>query len=90
MIGAGTGAAPSRGSIQERAPRSVHGEVTGTGLLFFGCDHPGVDFPSPLGAGRMGTGWHREVYPAFCRKPDGEVMFSSTVVARMRACPCLA
>ena len=25
----------------------------------------------------MGMGWHREVYPAFCRKPDGEVMFSS-------------
>jgi sulfite reductase alpha subunit-like flavoprotein len=44
MIGAGTGAAPSRGFIQERA-RSAHGEVTGTGLLFFGCDHRGVDFP---------------------------------------------
>jgi sulfite reductase alpha subunit-like flavoprotein len=46
MIGAGTGAAPSHGFIQERAPRSAHGEATGTGLLFFPCDHPGVDFPN--------------------------------------------
>ncbi|GAB4048663.1 bifunctional cytochrome P450/NADPH--P450 reductase [Catellatospora paridis] len=75
MVGAGTGVAPFRGFLQERAYRSAHGEETGTGLLFFGCDHPDVDF---LYHEEM-DGWARdgivEVFPAFYRKPDGDVTF---------------
>ncbi len=72
MIGAGTGVAPFRGFIQERALRSAHGEDTGTGLLFFGCDNRDVDF---LYREEL-DGWEKdgivEVYPAFYRQPDGE------------------
>jgi cytochrome P450/NADPH-cytochrome P450 reductase len=66
LIGAGTGIAPLRGFIEDRALREGPGET----LLFFGCDHPEVDFlyrdelPSFV-----------EVFPAFFRKPEGEIAF---------------
>jgi cytochrome P450 / NADPH-cytochrome P450 reductase len=75
MIGAGTGLAPFRGFIQERALRHARGEEAGPALFFFGCDHPDVDFlyREELAA------WEREgvvrVLPAFFRQPEGEVMF---------------
>ncbi|MFN8673903.1 MAG: cytochrome P450 [Candidatus Sericytochromatia bacterium] len=44
MIGAGTGLAPFRGFIQERAIQAKNGRKLGKALLFFGCDHPDIDF----------------------------------------------
>src|SRR5262249_30308681 len=44
MICAGTGIAPFRGFVQERACRAAGGGPLGRALLFFGCDHPDVDF----------------------------------------------
>jgi cytochrome P450/NADPH-cytochrome P450 reductase len=75
MICAGTGLAPFRGFIQERAARKQGGETTGAALLFFGCDHPEVDllYKEEL------TAWERAgavtVLPAFFKQPDGDVMF---------------
>ena len=75
MICAGTGLAPFRGFLQERALRHAHGEPAGPALLFFGCDHPDVDllYREEL------EQWEREgvvtLYPVFFRKPDGEVTF---------------
>ncbi|MFY0576374.1 hypothetical protein ACN28S_20255 [Cystobacter fuscus] len=75
LVAAGTGLAPFRGFLQERALRHARGEAAGPALFFFGCDHPEVDFlyREELAA------WEREgvvkVLPAFFRQPDGDVTF---------------
>ncbi|WNG26573.1 cytochrome P450 [Cystobacter fuscus] len=75
LVAAGTGLAPFRGFLQERALRHARSEAAGPALFFFGCDHPEVDFlyREELAA------WEREgvvkVLPAFFRQPDGDVTF---------------
>jgi NADPH-ferrihemoprotein reductase len=44
MIGAGTGIAPFRGFVQERAKLVASGKAVGKVLLFFGCRSPHEDF----------------------------------------------
>ncbi|KAG0264273.1 NADPH-cytochrome P450 reductase [Mortierella polycephala] len=44
MIGPGTGVAPFRGFIQERAQDSKNGKKVGPAVLFYGCRHPEEDY----------------------------------------------
>jgi cytochrome P450/NADPH-cytochrome P450 reductase len=72
LVAAGSGMAPFRGFVEERALGQGPAAET---LLFFGCDHPDVDllYRDELAA------WQErgvvELLPAFFRAPDGDVMF---------------
>lgn len=75
MICAGSGLAPFRGFLQERAEQQAGGQAVGPALLFFGCDHPDVDF---LYRDELAE-WERRgvvaVLPTFMNQPDGEIRF---------------
>jgi cytochrome P450/NADPH-cytochrome P450 reductase len=75
MICAGTGLAPFHGFIQERAIQAANGRTLGEALLFFGCDHPDVDF---LYRDEL-LAWEKagvvKVRPAFSKAPAGQVSY---------------
>lgn len=75
MICAGSGLAPFRGFLQERAIQAASGRPVGRALLFFGCNHPDVDllYEDEL------KSWEQagvvEVRGAYSAAPEGDVKF---------------
>jgi cytochrome P450/NADPH-cytochrome P450 reductase len=75
MICAGTGLAPVRGFLQERAIQAANGRPVGKALLFFGCNHPDVDLLYRNELEAWESAGIVEVRSAFSAAPNGEVRF---------------
>lgn len=75
MICAGSGLAPFRGFLQERAAQKAAGQEVGPALLFFGTNHPDVDY---LYRDELAA-WQNDgvvtVLPAFSDAPEGDIRF---------------
>lgn len=77
MIGAGTGIAPFRGFVQERARIAELGKPIGKMLLFFGCRSEGTDFlyREEWFHWERKLGENLEVITAFSREPSQEKVY---------------
>ena len=75
MVCAGTGVAPFRGFLQERAAQKAAGREVGRALLFFGVDDPDVDYLYRDQFAKWEAAGVVEMRPAFSAKPEGDVMF---------------
>ncbi len=75
MIAAGTGIAPFRGFLAERAEAAAAGQILGPAHLFFGCDHPEVDLLYRDSLRRWEAQGTVQLHTAFFHQPDGPVHF---------------
>ena len=85
MVCAGTGLAPFRGFVQERAVQAANGQQVGAALLFFGCDHPDVDYLYKDEFAAWEAAGVVSVRPAFFKAPQGDVSFVQHRVWQDRA-----
>lgn len=85
MVCAGTGLAPFHGFLQERAVQAQNGRSVGPALLFFGCDHPDVDFLYRDELKAWEAAGVVSVRPAFFKAPQGDVTFVQHRVWQDRA-----
>jgi cytochrome P450 / NADPH-cytochrome P450 reductase len=75
LICAGSGIAPFRGFLQERAWLHAAGKPVATSLLLFGCDHPDVDFLYRDELQDMQARGLLELRTAFYEQPEGRLRF---------------
>ena len=75
MVCAGTGLAPFHGFVQERAVQAASGQAVGPALLFFGCDHPDVDYLYRDEFRAWEAAGVVSVRPAFSSAPEGDIAF---------------
>lgn len=76
LIGPGTGIAPMRGFIQERAAQRAAGEAVGKTVLFFGCRRPDHDYLYRRELEQFqADGSLDALHVAFSRQPDQPRMY---------------
>jgi len=83
MIGPGTGFAPFRGFLQERADRKAKGARLGPAMLFFGCRHPEQDYLYADELKKFAADGVTELHTAFSRA-DGPKTYVQHLVATQK------
>jgi len=83
MIGPGTGLAPFRGFLQERADRKAKGAKLGPAMLFFGCRHPEQDYLYADELKAFAANGITELHTAFSRA-DGPKTYVQHLVAAQK------
>jgi len=83
MIGPGTGLAPFRGFLQERAARKAKGATLGTAMLFFGCRNPAQDFLYADELKGFAADGVSELHTAFSRG-DGPKTYVQNLLAQQK------
>ncbi|CCE00185.1 cytochrome P450 [Bradyrhizobium sp. STM 3809] len=84
MIGPGTGLAPFRGFLQERAAQKAAGRSLGPAMLFFGCRHPEQDYLYADELKAFADSGICELFTAFSRG-DGPKTYVQHLLAAQRA-----
>lgn len=75
MVCAGSGIAPFRGFLQQRALQKAAGDEVGPSLLFFGVRHPDVDYLYREELAQWQEAGVVQVFSAFSRQPDGDIRY---------------
>jgi len=81
MIGPGTGLAPFRGFLQQRAASKAGGATLGPAMLFFGCRHPEQDYLYADEMKAHAAGGITELYTAFSRGEGPKTYVQDLVAA---------